>query len=141
MSAARDCRSTVSALDSIREADDLLATACGLTAEEGVLIMIGEARASLADAEAQMVVRPAIGLLPRNDAPECQRVQRLTAKVLGRNPRVDVEFLDELARAHGIADDILRRLRRWSRLTTEMLRVAGGDRLVPTPLHQVPSDQ
>ncbi|HZU91686.1 MAG TPA: hypothetical protein VE993_20715, partial [Stellaceae bacterium] len=53
---------------------------------------------------------------------------------LCRTPRLVLELLDELARAHGIAADIDRRLVDYSRLDPDLLRALGGDRFPPAPL-------
>ncbi len=43
-------------------------------------------------------------------------------------------FLAEIGRAHGIEDDILRRLKAYARLDPKVLRALGGDKFPPSPL-------
>jgi hypothetical protein len=64
---------------------------------------------------------------------QVEAVHRLGARALA-------ELLDEIARYHGIAADIDRRLAAFSMLDPEILRAIGGDRFAAAPLHVVRPD-
>jgi hypothetical protein len=51
--------------------------------------------------------------------------------------RAVFELFDELARHHGIGDDIDRRLARYAALDPAVLAVVGGDRFAAAPLRAV----
>jgi hypothetical protein len=68
------------------------------------------------------------------------RRQRLVRTVHELGARVTFELLDELARAHGIGDDIDERLAGYASLRPEILRALGADQFPATPLHLVTGD-
>lgn len=55
-------------------------------------------------------------------------------------PRAVAGFLEDVVDWFGLEAGVLELLRDYDRLTPEMLRVTGGDRFPPLPLHLVPSD-
>ncbi len=70
--------------------------------------------------------------------PAMLRLRRGVLHLNDLGVRAEVEFLVELGLAHGIEDDLLRRLDRWRLLTREMIEAAGADRFPPL-LQAVPS--
>jgi len=61
---------------------------------------------------------------------EIEAVHRLGARVVG-------ELLDEIARHHGIGDDIDSRLARYANIDPRVLWVVGGDHFAALPIHLV----
>lgn len=64
------------------------------------------------------------------------RLQRAAAHLHALGPRAVAEFLEEIGRAHGIGDDLVRRLDAWQRLDPATLRAvldafAGGRQFAP----------
>jgi hypothetical protein len=53
-------------------------------------------------------------------------------EALCRTPRLVAELLDEMARNHGIADDLVERLARYAAADGALLAALGGDRF-PAP--------
>lgn len=58
-----------------------------------------------------------------------RRVERIC-----RIPRLVYELLDEIGRAHRIAEDIDARLTRHAELNPDLLGAVGADRFPPTPI-------
>jgi hypothetical protein len=52
-------------------------------------------------------------------------------------PRVVAELLDELARYHGIADDVDERLAKFATIDLQKLAAVGGHRFPPAPVFVV----
>ena len=65
------------------------------------------------------------------------RRQRQIQKVHGLGPRALDELLIEIGTKHGITIDIERIVERYAALDPEAVRLAGGDRFPPVPLHEV----
>lgn len=78
-----------------------------------------------------------VALLPHNDYPARAKAERLVGHLHRLGPRAVAELLDEICRHHGLADDVLGRLEVYSRLSSEMLKAAGGDRFTPAPVHPI----
>ncbi len=77
-------------------------------------------------------------LLPHCDYPRRARAERLIAHLHGQGARVLAEFLDELARRYGIADDVRWRLEDWAdRLDARMIAVVGADKFPAAPPRRV----
>ena len=81
--------------------------------------------------------RPA-QLVGRDDLLRDRRRGRHIERVHRLGPRVTAELLDEIARHHGIGDDIDRRLARYARLDPAILAGIAGDRFPPPPTWVVP---
>ena len=58
-----------------------------------------------------------------------------------RIPRLVAELLDEIARHHGLAEDIDRRLAAYAALDPDLLHQVGGDRFAPAPIRAVGGDR
>lgn len=72
------------------------------------------------------------------DAARDLRFSRKIARLHPLGPRVQLELLREIGKAHGIGDYIERRVDRYLEvLTPEALACTGGDRLPPVPIHSV----
>jgi hypothetical protein len=65
-------------------------------------------------------------------------LQRHARHLHDLGPRAVHEALAEITAAHGIEDDVLRRLEAYRRLTRAQLAVTGGDRFPAPPLREVP---
>lgn len=65
------------------------------------------------------------------------RRQRQIERLHHLGVRAVFELFDELARHHGIGDDIDRRLARYAALDPAVLAVVGGDRFAAAPLRAV----
>ena len=63
------------------------------------------------------------------------RLQRRVEYLRRLGARALHELLLELITAHGIADDVERRLADFGRIDPEILRALGGDRFPPRPLY------
>jgi hypothetical protein len=61
---------------------------------------------------------------------QIEALHRLGSRVVG-------ELLEEIARYHGLRDDIDQRLARYAQLDPDALRAVGGDRFAPLPVHAV----
>lgn len=100
--------------------------------------VLGNALADLDDAEQALVLhRIGAPLLSHTDYGGRAAVERLVGHLLRLGERALAEFLDEVARRHGIGSDILAALNAWRRITPEMVRLAGADRFAPHPPHVV----
>jgi hypothetical protein len=66
------------------------------------------------------------------------RRQHLTRVLHGFGARTTFEFIDELARHHGIGDDLDERLAKYAALDPTIVRLVGGDRFPPHPPRAVP---
>ena len=75
--------------------------------------------------------------LPKSPALARLRRQRHDEQVHRLGARVFFEFVDELNRAHGLGDDLDRRLERYAGLDPEVLPAVGGDRFPSAPLRVV----
>ena len=62
------------------------------------------------------------------------RFVRLIGHLHGLGARATSEFISEVVTAHGLEDDILRRLEQYGRLSPAILAALGGDQLIPAPL-------
>jgi hypothetical protein len=97
---------------------------------ENPVALAGADRAGIRHAEQQFLTRDSL----KRQAQQRLRRQHLARRVHRLGPRVLFEVLDEIARDHGIAEDVDRRLAAYvDRLTPEMLRATGGDRFPPSP--------
>jgi hypothetical protein len=75
-------------------------------------------------------------LLPHTDYPRRAARERDIAHLCGLGARSVAEFLAEIARAHGIADDIAQRLDVYRRLTPEIVAAAGAGSFAPAPVRR-----
>jgi hypothetical protein len=78
--------------------------------------------------------------LVRHQSLVCRLRRQRQVERLCRTPRLVDELLGEIARHHGIADDIARRIDRYAELGSDLLRAVGGDKFPPLPLHAVSRD-
>lgn len=103
----------------------------------GPEVLAGTFRARNRIAERQAVSNT----IPANDAPELRQLrrQRYAAALHRLGVRVLAELLAEICRRHpDAATDIDERLAQYTeRLTPELLRMTGGDRLPPRPLRAI----
>lgn len=72
-------------------------------------------------------------------AAKSQELRRLRRQHLARQlhrlgSRATFEFLDEIARRYGLADDIDARLARYAGADPAILQALGGDKFAPLPL-------
>jgi hypothetical protein len=65
------------------------------------------------------------------------RRQHLASSLHRLGARPLFEFIDEIARHHGIGGDLDKRLERYARLDREVLHLVGGDRFVRKPLRVI----
>jgi hypothetical protein len=54
-----------------------------------------------------------------------------------RIPRLVAELLDEIARHHGLVEDIDRRIAAYAGIDPDLLRQVGGDRFAPAPIRAI----
>ena len=74
----------------------------------------------------------------RHQAARRLRRQELARQLHQLGARTVFEFVDEIARAHDVGDDLDRRLERYAgRLDPELLRATGGDRFPAAALRIV----
>src|SRR5258708_6635109 len=64
-------------------------------------------------------------------------LQRRIAHLHKLGERALHEFLIEIVTAHGIADDVERRLEDYARIDPGILRALGGDRFPQQPIYEV----
>src|SRR5204863_9086737 len=67
------------------------------------------------------------------------RRQRHVEQIHRLGARVIFELVDELDRAHGLGDDLDRRLQRYAALAPDLLAALGADRFPAAPLRVVGS--
>ena len=75
-------------------------------------------------------------LLPHCDYASRAARERDIAHLCNLGARSVGEFLAEIARAHGIADDIARRLVTYRRLSPEIVAALGADKFAPPPIRR-----
>ena len=73
---------------------------------------------------------------PKSQYPAQMRRQRHVERIC-RIPRLVAELLDEIARHHGIRDDLDRRLERFAGLDPELLHALGADAFPASPTRLV----
>jgi hypothetical protein len=97
---------------------------------ENPVALAGADRAGIRHAEQRSFTRDSL----KRQAQQRLRRQHLARSVHRLGARVLFELLDEIARQHGIAEDVDRRLAAYvDRLSPQMLRATGGDRFPPSP--------
>lgn len=73
----------------------------------------------------------------KTQAQQRLRRQELARRVHRLGVRVLFELIDEIARRHGLGEDIDARLARYAQLDPEVLHKIGGDRFAPIPTRVV----
>src|SRR4051812_15786161 len=71
---------------------------------------------------------------PRANQPLAHLRRQREVERICRIPRLVAELLDEIARHHGLVEDIDRRLAAYAGLDAATLALVGGDRFAPAPI-------